>query len=884
MTEAGRPWGPVLFALLAACMASPVLAQAAPDEAAAPRRIATAVRVESGAIEVDGVLDEAAWSAALPLSDLVQKEPTEGAAPSERTEVRFAYDGEALYVGARMEAEGGTASIQAPMGRRDQVALAEYILVSLDTYLDRRTAHSFGVSAAGVRIDHFHRSDNEGDVDRGFDPIWEARVTVDEDGWSAEMWIPFSQLRFDDRDDQVWGLNVHRWIPSKNEDNYWILVPRTEQGWASRFGDLQGIADIPSSYRVELLPYLAGGSTIHGDRDPDDPFDDGRNLEARMGLDLKMGLGPNLTLDATVRPDFGQVEVDPAVVNLSVNETFNQERRPFFTEGSQLLSGSINNYFYSRRIGAPPAGGRASGDYVDYPGETPILGAAKVTGRLPSGTSIGVLAAVTGEEHARIYDAGEELFEGVRVQPLATWGVARVQQEFGTAGSTASLFVAGVQREFGEDDPLAAYEPRRALTVATESLWRLAGGTYELGVSGGVSHVNGDPDAILRVQRAAPRYYQRPDATHVNLDPERTSLSGYKATVSLDKVAGTHWLWAIFLDAESPGVEFNDVGRLSGADGLQARQSLTYRETQPGELFRNYRIQFTHLTEWNYAGDARWIQLSSSGNVTFDNFWSASASLNLDLPAQEWQLTRGGPSMETPREWRASLRLQNSGSAETRWSISTGFGGDEFGGWSASADGQLSLLPGDRWQVTVSPSFSRQVTSRQYFTALDGGPEITYGERYIFAFIDRTTLSMQTRVNFTLKPDVNLDIYAQPFASSGRYRDFGELLAPRSRYLRTYGEAEGTTIERTESGSWAVTDGADSFVLSNRDFNLRSFRSTAVLRWEWRPGSTLYLVWQQDRSRRLTSDVRAGVGDVFGSLGESGDNFFAVKVSYWLGL
>src|SRR5690606_5299785 len=209
------------------------------------------------------------------------------------------------------------------------------------------------------------------------------------------------------------------------------------------------------------------------------------------------------------------------------------------------------NYFYSRRIGARPEA-PASGDFVDYPRSTPILGAGKITGRLPSGTSIGILAAVTGEERARTFDVETGIFDRVRVAPRSTWGVARLQQEVGSAGSTLSLMFAGVRRDLEPAEPLASSLTRNAITVAGESLWRLGGGTYELGISGGVSYVDGEEGSVLRVQQASPRYFQRPDAPHLNLDPNRTSLSGYKATVQAQKVAGTHWLWDFFLDFESP--------------------------------------------------------------------------------------------------------------------------------------------------------------------------------------------------------------------------------------------------------------------------------------------------------------------------------------------
>ena len=296
--------------------------------------------------------------------------------------------------------------VRAPLGRRDEGDQAERLLVSLDTYLDRRTASTFGVTASGVRLDHYYATDNDWNDDPGFNPVWQARAAIDGQGWTAELWIPFTQLRFTDRNPQVWGLNVQRIVPSRNEEVFWALVPRTEERWASLFGDLRGIEGIRPSRRLELLPYVATDSRVAGDRDRDDPDNPfrGADIDGRVGLDLKVGLGSNLTLEATANPDFGQVEADPAEVNLSAFETFFDERRPFFLEGSQLLTGSVNNYFYSRRIGASPAG-RASGDFVDHPSTSTILGAAKLTGRLASGTSVGFLGAVTAPESARTFSS-----------------------------------------------------------------------------------------------------------------------------------------------------------------------------------------------------------------------------------------------------------------------------------------------------------------------------------------------------------------------------------------------------------------------------------------------------------------------------------------------
>jgi len=699
------------------------------------------------------------------------------------------------------------------------------------------------------------------------------------------MWIPFEQLRFNTLDELTWGLNVHRWIPLKNEDDYWVLIPRTDDAWSSRFGMLRGISSVEQGSRVEILPYVAVGSTHSADRDSRDPFASALNLDSNFGADLKLGLGSNLTLDATFLPDFGQVEADPAVINLTDTETFYPERRPFFNEGSALLDGFETNYFYSRRIGGPPLAS-ASGDFVDIPEQATILGAAKLTGRLPSGTSLGILGAVTNDESARVFnfDSGgvNGVISEVPVSPRTAWGHARVQQEFGSAGSTAAIMLNGVHRSMDATDPLASQLRRNAWMAGGDLRWRIAGGVYELTAEGGLTGINGEAAAIVRAQRGPERYFQRPDVDYVGVDSARTSLSGAKATLRARKLSGTHWLWNVSLDYESPEVTFNDIGRLGTADGIMTTQSFTYRQTKPGARLRGYSFTAGHTTEWNTNRDRQQTRLNGSTEFTLNNFWTARASGNFSLRSQNQRLTRGGPSMESPHDWSTSVSLRSNSSAQTRWSAGASYGRDELDGWSTSVDAAVSLIPAPRWQVSFGPSFERRVDSRQYVTSRTGGSAATYGGRYVFAFTDRTTWAIETRLNFTLQPDLNLELYAQPFAASGRYFDFGELAAARGLLLRTYGSG-GTTATTLPDGSLQVTDGADTFVIQNRDFNLRSFRSTLVLSWEWRPGSTLFLVWQQSRERQLAEGTRVGVGDLFGSVTSPGDNFFAVKVSYWLG-
>ena len=844
-------------------------------------RQARAVRIADDAIQLDGQLSEPEWGTATAITDFVQKEPIEGAAPTERMEVRFVYEGDALYVGARMYSSDPSA-IQAPLGGRDQTGdVAEHILISLDTFLDRRTAYTFGVTASGARLDRFHPSDQEDQTDEGFNPVWRARTNVDDQGWTAELWIPFTQLRFNDQRTQVWGLNIKRFTPTLEEEDYWVVVPRTERAWASRFGNLHGIEGVRPSRRVEMLPFVVGSSTMNANRDPANPFDDGRNLASRVGLDMKVGVGPNLTLDATVNPDFGQVEADPAEVNLSAFETRFPEKRPFFSEGSQLLSLRQLRLFYSRRIGAPPAG-RASGDFVDNPATSRILGAAKLTGRLPSGTSIGVLTAVTDQEFARVATLDSPTIGEVRVTPRVGYGVARVQQEFGSSGSNFfSFLVGGVHRDMDEGDPLSLLLARNALVVGSDGLLRIKNGEYEFSWAVGGSYVAGEAAAIELLQRSSTHYMQRPDRDYGKFDPTRESWPGWGLVTNFNKVQGRHWLFNIQLRLDGPDLEINELGQLNTADGIQPRPNVTYRETRPGKIFRSYSIRVGERQEWTYGWDHQEGDLNTDVNLTWLNFWTTSFGYTYSPRTTSASLTRGGPLMGAPSGWRANANFGTPNTAQTQWSGGISSSGDELGASSVQATMSLSVRPAPRWQFFAQPSYSRSTEAQQYITTLDGGRTETYGSRYVFSYIDRSTFSTQFRASFVVTPDLTVDAYAEPFAASGRYYDYGELLAPGSLERITYGE-HGTRSVTQADGSRKVTIGGSTLTLPNDDFNVRSFNSNVVVRWEWRSGSTLFLVWQQSRNVRDTVGTRVDLNDMLRSIRVPGSNILLFKTSFWL--
>ena len=869
--------------ILLAGLSASLLVQSAHSQPAP--KTARAVRIAGPVPRIDGLMDDAGWTAAVPIADFVEKLPVEGADPSFKTEVRILYDHDAVYVGARLH-RPDPLNIPTAVTRRDGTSNAELLVVSFDTYHDRRTAYSFGISSGGVRSDYYHGQDSQTDRQYEYEPIWTAAVRVDSAGWTAEMRIPFSQLRFGARD-QAWGLNIQRAIPDRNADHYWVMIPRAsdQSGWSSFFGTLEGIANISSARGIELVPYVAADLTIRGNQNPENPFD--QKFVGRAGADLKAGLGTYLTLDATVNPDFGQVEADPAEVNLTAFETVFDERRPFFVEGNEILTGRAQSflgrptYFYTRRIGASPRGG-ASGDFVNEPRNTTILGAAKVTGRLPSRLSVGLLASVTGREFGEGYDSTTGLITRSAVEAPAGFGVLRLQQEVGRDQSTLGMVLTGVRRGVSNAGGLDALLARDAVTGGVDWRLRFQEGKYELTGWAGFSRVAGEGAAIDRVQRSSARYFQRPDADYLTYDALRTSLSGYTASVRADKNAGRLTLWGIQVGVKSPGVEINDIGQMARADAIDFNADLQLQDTKPNRVFRYLRVGHSVIGQWDFGLDRQFLRLNQSSTFVFRNFWNLGLGVGYAPRAMSNTLTRGGPYMQTPDGWNVQARLSGNQQSRTTWNLGASYGRDELDGSATSLSAGITTRPGPQWEASVTPRYTRSVNARQYVATLGGGSAATFGRRYVFGFVQQSTIATQFRLNYAFSPNLTVQGYAEPFAASGRFYDFGELARARSFTLRTYGVTGGTTIARQPGGRFAVTDGPARFGFANPDFNLLSFRSNLVVRWEWSAGSTLFLIWQQNRSDLLPTGTLVSTGSLWDATSAPGDNFFALKLSYWL--
>jgi hypothetical protein len=845
-----------------------------------------------GQIDVDGHLSEAVWQTVDPFTDFIQREPEEGQPISERTEIRILVGSDALYIGGRFfdrDPEG----IRATLVRRDVVSDFDFVRVNLDSRHDHNTSYAFTLTPSGAYQDAAQGTD--GRYDFGWDPVWEGAATVDEEGWSAEWRIPFSQLRFESSSEAEWGIQISRSIARKGEYATFAFTPLSERTGPHRYGHLRGLGAVQEPGYLELLPYATTRSE-HLNVAPGDPFRGASESFYNMGMDLKYGITGQLTLDATINPDFGQVEVDPAVVNLTQYESFFPERRPFFTEGSEIFrygfggqgmgGPNMGDLFYSRRIGRAPRG-RLSGlgaEYTNIPDQTTIAGAMKVSGRVGESWSVGLMEAATVEEEGQFVTP-----EGIRgsgvVEPFSNYLVGRVRRDFRDGGSTVGGIFTAVNRDV-TDDAMASSLHSGAYVggVDFRHTWK----NREWFVNGTLtgSHVRGSTDALLLTQRSSARYWQRPDAGHVGVDPTRTSIMGWRGSLHTGRSSGDHWLGSISTSAQSPGFEANDLGFETRVDSWDLNMALQYRDQEPDDITRMYFIDFLPSLEWNFDGDLVGARVFMGSVQQWANYWMSSTAMSVNAETDNDRLTRGGPVARSPASFTVSQWIGSDQRKPYSFNLNASYAANNRGGWGFFPGFGVTFRPSPAMEVSVDPRYQRTHAVAQYVAAVeDDLAQRTYGARYVFSDLDQTTLSMDTRVSWTFTPRMSLQLFLQPFVSTGSYSGFKELHQPRKWDWDVYGEEVGT-IQDADGNFVIDPDGpgaAESFTLSNPDFSVRSLRGNAVLRWEYRPGSTLYLVWQQQRFG-YTSDGEFNLQDDFDALFRTEpENVFALKVSYWLG-
>jgi hypothetical protein len=852
----------------------------------------------TGTIKLDGVLDDAIWATAQAATNFTQQDPDEGKPASEQTEVRFVYDDDALYIGARMHGE----KVRTRMVRRDQIREGDNLMFVFDTYHDHSGRTIFQVNPSGVKFDAGQASPS---ADASWDPVWDVATKIDDKGWTAEMRIPWAQLRFPKDSVQNWGVQIWRYIEHRNETDMWSFWGKKETGGPQHFGHIENIHVSQKHGGLELLPYMVGRAAYQESLQPGSPFHDDSDFGWRAGGDIKALLTSTLTLDATINPDFGQVEADPAVVNLSAFETFFSEKRPFFVSGGGIFGfGSFSCFycsnvssmslFYSRRIGRSAQGFVSQpADYTQMPENTTILGAAKITGRTSSGLQIGLLNALTASEKAKAISPSGATFSE-EVEPLSNYFVGRAKKTYKNGDYTFGAIGTSVVRKF--DNPvLKSLLPGHAEAVGFDWNMGWKKRTFSFMGNFAVSDVVGDTATIRRLQRTSARYFQRPDREHGSnglftdlYDPTLTAMRGYGGYARLAKDAGS-WMGEVQTNFRSPGFEVNDLAFNTRSDYLWFNANVAHAYTKPTKWYRRADWTVGTQRQFNYDGDLTDAQFHAwAGGQTLFNWWF-TGSVQYRPEVYDDRLTRGGPVARRSSVTNMFYSIQTDSRKKVVFGLFPSWTWTKEGGHDFNVGGDIRFKPATNIEMTFSPYYDNNHSMAQFVNKFtDASATNFYGQRVVFAEIDQKTVQFNTRVSATFTPTLTLEVVLQPFVSTGDYTNFKEFVAPRTVEKRIYDAAQ-LTATRDASGqivSYSLDPDRNpataNFTFTNPDFNSSSLRGNAVLRWEYRPGSTLFLVWQQQRSgfeRYGDFDVSRDVDAIFKG---RADNIFLVKVSYWL--
>ncbi|MDP1676874.1 MAG: DUF5916 domain-containing protein [Bacteroidota bacterium] len=854
-------------------------------------------------IIVDGKLEEKIWQTSQSISDFKQKDPIQGSLPSEKTEVWIAYDNEAIYIAARMF-DSSPDSIMALLDRRDNLNTADWFGVHLDPYRDKRSGNYFVIGPSGTIGDGVLYNDDWDDDD--WDGVWEGKSNIDEQGWTTEMRIPFSQLRFQDKDQQVWGINFRRDIGRKNEIDYIVYTPRMESGFVSRFPELVGIEGVKPANALEVLPF-ATSKAEYTHPAPGNPFNNGSQYKQELGADIRYGLSSNLVLNGTINPDFGQVEVDPATVNLSDVESMFQEKRPFFVEGANIFTnygqGGGSNFwnfnfpyttpFYSRRIGRSPIGNDtlSNVDFLESPFATKILGAGKISGKVANGWNVGTIHAVTAREFAEYKT--NNLRSEAEVEPLTYYGVGRIQRDFNDGKQGIGLLSTFTQRKFS-DNVLKNSLNDNGLFVGMDG-WTFLDTNKTWVITGyaNLSRVEGSKTRITSLQTNSQHYFQRPDASHLNVDTNVTSLTGYATRFYLIKQKGNFFFNSSF-GLIDPNYEVNDLGFQSRADVINMHIGAGYNWTEPDGFFRRKELGGGFGQSYDYEKNLVHRILVHFGFVQFMNFYTLNWNLNLN-PNEFYsnRRTRGGPltvnkpafnyNFEFSSDYSKPIVIEiNGGNEKSTQSNSTW-----FGFWT-------QYRPVSNLTFSIGPNFSKDDLKLQWIGTVYSDPLAvnTFGSRYVFAELDYNELSANIRLNWTFTPTLSLQLYLQPLIASQSYSNLKVLMKSKSNDYLVYGTNGSTVSDSVENniivGQTVDVDGASgsspSTFIGNRNTTTKELRGNAVLRWEYLPGSAIYFVWTQSRF-----DAESNGNAQFGRsldrlISAKADNIFLVKMSYYFNM
>jgi len=849
-----------------------------PNPTKNPLRIYRTQRILfSGRPVIDGRLTDDCWKAGEWAGNYTQWIPNEGARPAQPTQLKILYDDKNIYVAIRAF-DSLPGKIIRKAGRRDE-STGDMVGVCFDSYHDRRTGFEFDVTAAGQKIDLLIT--NPTNADNNWNAVWYVKTSREDSAWTAEFRIPLSQLRYGKDSLQVWGLHSWRWIDRLQQESDWEPQSSTGPGMLYLFGELQGLRGLSRSRRLEIMPYTVGKLSTFK-REQGNPFADvGRRWYGNAGLDAKIGVASNFTVDLTVNPDFGQVESDPSVMNLSAFETFYEEKRPFFLEGKNIFSWDFDgsSLFYSRRIGHAPSfyPALSNNERMRYPDNTAILGAAKLSGKNSRGFSIGALQSLTASAYASIDSSGYR--RKIKVEPLTNYALVRVQQDYRQGNTVLGGIFTSTNRMLNA--PQLDLMNRNAYTGGIDLLHQWHDKEFYLDAKLAGSSISGSRDAMIDLQQSSARYYQRPDAHYLHFDPAANTLRGTGGSIKIGKGSKGFWRYSSELTWRSPGFDLNDMGYMQMADVVKQKNSVYFFVNRPVSIFRTYNFTLSETNNWDFG--LRYLASSINPGVylEFLNKWALSAGASYTPQSLDTRILRGGSAMLVPSVLDNNLYVKTDPSRKLFFELNS-----ELSASGYNSARYYSVQPGIRFtpintiKLSASFNFSGNRNDLQYVAAASGGS----GQRYILGRIDQRTVSVTFRVDYNLTPELSIQYYGSPFATAGKYSAFKAVVNPgagnyHDRWLDLKPVLNGNTYQVSEAGNASV-----DYSWSNPNFDFSQFRSNLVVRWEYRPGSQFNFVWSQDRTAFVQpggqdpGKLMSGLQDVFPS------NIFLIKFNYWFSI
>ncbi len=822
--------------------------------------------------KIDGYIDDDCWQKEGKWEgNFIQQQPLQAKAASQKTKFKILFDDTHLFV-AIVCYDNEPDKIRNVLGRRDEI-MGDIAGIALDSYFDKQSAFEFDVTAAGQKIDFMHLGEQGWDYN--WDAVWDGKATKSDSAWFVEMRIPFNQLRYANNRNHVWGMHIMRWIDRLNEEDHWKLIPVDAPAMVYIFGELKGIENIPNKRNFELLPYIKT-KYLPAQGNPDHYA-----LSSGAGLDGKIGVTSNFTLDYTINPDFGQVEADPSELNLTSYEVFYNEKRPFFLEGNSILDYETGGdlLFYSRRIGAAPVYYPVAGDNeeLEMPDRSSILNAVKLTGKNYSGLSLGLINSMTSREYAVITSERHRRKEAV--EPFTNYFIGRIKQDFNHGKTVLGAMGTSTFRDI-KDEQLDRL-PKSSQVGGIDFQHNWLNRKYFVDFKSFFSQVNGSEEAIASLQLDSRHLYQREDAGHIDFNPSLKSMEGWGGELKGGKRSGKLRMTGSF-DWRSPGVELNDVGYLWQADYLNQGVNMRYWINKPKGILNSYYIELEQIHKRSFGGEKLGDEISGRIRLQLKNLWKVDFIGGREMYQVDTRQLRGGPALRIDGNNSARIFFQSNssknlflgGGPQFKWN-------DDNISYTEQYSIYAQLLINNQFSLISNTSVSFMSNNSQYVMQ----KLIADKREYIVGTIDRKTISTTIRAELFVTPELSFQYYGNPYASVGKYNNFRKVADSKSPEITN---RFSPLIIETVNGERMLVDENLNLIRNlsrdNPDFNFQEFRSNFVFRWEYQTGSTFYFVWTNNRFRQ-ENFYQPSLFESFKGINKvKAENAFMLKLIFWFSI